>query len=71
MVITENASGTFRQCLLPCTYLAGVNLKPASQFGCCVLAFERFQGYPVRWTPSLGQNRGYVKIGSRYPQGIC
>jgi DNA repair exonuclease len=25
----------------------------------------------MRWTPSLGQNRGYVKIGSRYPQGIC
>jgi hypothetical protein len=25
----------------------------------------------LRWTPSLGQNRGYVKIGSRYPQGIC
>ncbi len=24
----------------------------------------------LRWSPSLGQDRGYVKIGSRYPQGI-
>jgi len=24
----------------------------------------------VRWTPSLGQDRGYIKIGSRYPQGV-
>jgi hypothetical protein len=25
----------------------------------------------LRWTPSLGQDRGYIKIGSRYPQGVC
>ncbi|MBU2608205.1 MAG: hypothetical protein KKF26_02700, partial [Chloroflexi bacterium] len=24
----------------------------------------------LRWTPSLGQDRGYIKIGSRCPQGI-
>ena len=24
----------------------------------------------LRWTPSLGQDRGYIKIGSRYPQGV-
>jgi hypothetical protein len=42
MVTTEDAGCTFSQCLLPATYLAGVNFKPAGQFGCCVLAFERF-----------------------------
>ncbi len=26
---------------------------------------------PLRWSPSSGQNRGYVKIGSRYSQGVC
>ncbi len=25
----------------------------------------------LRWSPSSGQNRGYVKIGSRYSQGVC
>jgi hypothetical protein len=24
----------------------------------------------VRWTPSLGQDRGNVKVGSRYPQWV-
>ncbi len=24
----------------------------------------------VRWTPSLGQDRGYIKSGYRYPQGV-
>ena len=24
----------------------------------------------VRWPPSLGQDRGYIKSGSRYPQGV-
>ncbi len=24
----------------------------------------------VRWTPFLGQDRGDMKIGSRYPQGV-
>jgi len=24
----------------------------------------------MRWTPSLGQDRGNIKSGSRYPQGV-
>ena len=24
----------------------------------------------MEWTLSLGQDRGYIKIGSRYPQGV-
>ena len=24
----------------------------------------------IRWPPSLGQDRGNIKSGSRYPQGI-
>ena len=32
--------------------------------------FQRFAMWYVRWTPSLGQDRGYVKIGSHYPQGV-
>ena len=24
----------------------------------------------VRWTPLLGQDRGDIKIGSRYPEGV-
>jgi len=31
---------------------------------------ERSQHYRVRWTPSLGQDRGNIKSGSRYPQGV-
>ncbi len=31
---------------------------------------EIANGDEVRWTPSLGQDKGYVKIGSRYPQGV-
>ena len=25
----------------------------------------------LRWTPSLGQDKGYIKRGSRCPQGVC
>ena len=46
MVTTEDAGGIFGQYLPPGTNLARVNLEPIGQFGCCILAFERFQGLP-------------------------
>ncbi len=39
-----------------------------------VLLIYKFEDEPIdslRWSPSSGQNRGYVKIGSRYSQGVC
>ena len=30
----------------------------------------KMQHVKLGWTPSLGQDRGYVKIGSRYSQGV-
>jgi hypothetical protein len=37
LVIAKDTDGTFSQGFLPDTYLARVNLKPAGQFGCCLL----------------------------------
>ncbi|HEX74694.1 MAG TPA: hypothetical protein G4N93_06060 [Dehalococcoidia bacterium] len=34
------------------------------------LEVTRDQLLSLRWTPSLGQDRGYIKIGFRYPQGV-
>jgi GT2 family glycosyltransferase len=33
---------------------------------------EKYGNYMhvMSWTPSLGQDRGNVKVGSRYPQGV-
>lgn len=32
---------------------------------------SRINNLPVmRWPPSLGQDRGYIKVGFHYPQGV-
>jgi len=43
-----------------------------SQIGAALgfLKSLRDQIEEVRWTPLLGQDRDYVKIGSHYPQGV-
>jgi len=46
VVTAKDAGCTFRQRLFPSPYLAGMDLKPASQFSRCLFTFERFQGYP-------------------------
>jgi transposase InsO family protein len=34
------------------------------------LGYRSPNDFEVRWSPSLGQNRGHVKSGPRCPQGI-
>jgi len=47
LIIAKDTGCTFSQGLLPDTYLARMDLKPAGQVGGCLFALERFQGFSL------------------------
>jgi ferredoxin len=55
---------------LNCLHTLTKKLKETQFCGTAVLHEHCLLDWQMRWTPSLGQDRGCIKSGPRYPQGV-